>query len=371
MEELKFVGRLNSVGFVAQGHVPMAEIVFDPWDQVDDVILSAESSAEVQLEVLRLAASHVAQFVKNRTTSAFGGLMTYEQRNRRLTRADSDKLMHFARIPEKIRALSREELESALRHMRIGVTVAMHTDSEMAIADALTRVSVAGLSYRMVPSRSGYIDQHVQVEFLVKPPNQFTFWRSVSAPPYVDDLNIVPAYHPALQGWESAGLVNGDTDAYITGEVVRSVHCPADARVDTGRPSFFGSWNHVAHPMKAAGSSVVVSVNASKVRSAEGVEELAEFLKASLNLEKKYVAISGGFRPPLEYPHNRIVHLGGRSPYKGGGGSLARGSEAHCVWMYRTLEQEGLLAGASIPPWFHREGWLEIYRGAEVSHGIF
>ena len=74
--------------------------------------------------------------------------------------------------------------------------------------------------------------------------------------------------------------------------------------------------------------------------------------------------------------HNRLIQLGRqRSPWLqaeyGRSGHIARGSEEHCVWAYRVLQQEGKLERSYVPSWFISEGWLEIYKDAEVRHGLY
>jgi len=111
---------------------------------------------------------------------------------------------------------------------------------------------------------------------------------------------------------------------------------------------------------------VGVRLITTKMRSAEGVEELVRLLRASLGIDQRtYVEISGGFRAPMKCAHNRLIELHRQS------GNVARGSEQHCVWTYRTLQAEGVLNHAFVPRWFIREGWLDIYKGAEVQPGLY
>ena len=178
-----------------------------------------------------------------------------------------------------------------------------------------------------------------------------------------------------MSGRESVGLVNGGTDSYISGNAVRSIYCPEDAQALDSSNNFGTSWNHVKHPYYAKGQSFRVSLITTKVRSAEGMRELTKLLRAILGLGNEYLGISGGFHAPLKSDHNRLLEIGRRSPWPQAeyerGGNIARGSEQHCVWAHRVLKEEGQLEKAYVPLWFVDEGWLQIYEGAEVRHGLY
>jgi len=351
----------------------MAEILLDPWDQVDEIVLYADSSEQVQLEVLRLAASHTRQYVRYRTTPAFYGLMVTEHQNHDLMREDSDRFMDFSAIPQEIQEMDRETVLRGLRELHISVSVAKYRRSEDAIDAALEQVGVA-IKYEMVPQRTIF-DNDMVVRFIVEEPNSFTFWHSQSKPNSGFDLYIVPAYHPVMNGRESVGLVNGGTDSYISGNAVRSIYCPEEALALDSSNNFGTSWNHVKHPYYAKGRSFRLSLITTKVRSAEGMKELTKLLRATLGLDNGYLGISGGFYAPLKSGHNRLLEIGRRSPWPqaeyGRGGNIARGSEQHCVWAHRVLKEEGQLEKAYVPLWFKNEGWLQIYEGAEVRHGLY
>ncbi len=189
------------------------------------------------------------------------------------------------------------------------------------------------------------------------------------------NLHIIPDYHPVMNGVESIGLINGDTDANIPGNAVRSIYCPEDAQASDPSKNFSTSWNHVKHPYYAKGQSFSVRLITTKIRSAEGMEELTQILRSTLGLDKKYVGVSGGFRAPLQCGHNRLLATGRRSPWPqaeyGRNGNIVRGSEQYCVWAYRVLTEEGQLEKAYVPSWFQSEGWLQTYEGAEVRHGLY
>lgn len=354
---------------------PVAEIHLDYCDQVDEVVLYADSSDEIQLQVLRLVASHAQQFVKNRTVPAMGGIMVAERRNYNLTTADSHRLMNFGLIPEQIQKLDRETIVKKLRPLRVDVTVAIHKTANEAIQAAVFQVGVPSLRYGLIPQRMAF-DNEIALRFTVAKPERFTFWKCESVPTGEGwDLHVVPSYHPVMNGWEAVGMVNGATDAYIRGNAVRSIYCPKAAQSDRHGRNFGTSWNHVKHPFYAVGRSMSVRVITRKMRSREGVEELTKILRAALGQGNKYVEISGGFRAPMKCAHNRLLELNRRSPYPQANysrtGHVTRGSEEHCVWAYRTLKAEGTLEKSHVPAWFIKEGWLKIYEGAEVHPTLF
>jgi hypothetical protein len=358
-----------------QGDIQVAEIYLDHRDQVDEVVLYAETSEELQLDILRLAASHVMQFVKYRINSVFGGLMTAEYSNKNLTSMDSSRLMNFAMIPEEIVAIDRNSIVREFRSLSIEIIIAVHKTANEAIEVAVSQAGIKSLRHKVVPKRTIF-DNEMTLEFFAGRNRNFSFWRSESFPTNKEhELHIVPDYHPVMKEWEAVGMVNGATDAYIRGETVKSLYCPKQARVNTDTEGFGSSWNHVKHPYRASGHSFMLCLSTTKVRSAAGTQELMQLLRASLSLDEKYIEISGGFSAPLKCAHNRLLELGRKSPYPRAnysrGGNIARGSEEHCVWAYRTLEQEGELAKAHVPSWFIQEDWLGIYETAKVLHGLY
>jgi hypothetical protein len=173
-------------------------------------------------------------------------------------------------------------------------------------------------------------------------------------------LHVVPNYHPRSKGYKAHALINGCTDCNIGDPTVRYVHCPLASVVQS--PGFkSSSWSHVRHPYVAVGRTLDMRINEHHVRTATGVQALAAYLRAALRLDGRYIGVSGGFHPPLRHPTN---HVG--IPYE-----RCRGSEHMCVWEYRTLEREGMLADAFVPPWFYKEDWLGKYAGATEEHGVF
>jgi|GEM_PF-4136403 len=254
------------------------------------------------------------------------------------------------------------------------VVVAVHGTVEEAIEDTVSRVGVPGLRYEV--RVKGWRTDEVEVRFFVGKPNRFAAWKSESVSSKGSwDLSVVPSYHPVMKGKKGTVLVNGDTDALIRGNAVTSIHAPEAARANRHTPTYGGSWTHVKHPFYAVGRSMRVSVHVNRMRSREGVEELMEILRAALGQNNLYLEVSGGFRAPLKCGHNRLLEIGRHSPWPKADytryGNVARGSEEHCVWAYRVLEAEGVLAKSHIPSWFLKEGWLGIYQCAEVRHGLF
>lgn len=360
---------------IFQDGVPIAEIHLDYLDQVREVVLYADASEAVRLEVLRLAASHVRQYVKNRAVGVMGGIIIGEYRNNDLTSYDSQRLMNFAAIPPEIWELDHETITKGLSELRIDVVTTVHETHEDALKAVCDLVGV-DINYVFMPQQSIF-DNRILAQFLVKDPQKFTFWKSESVPSDSGwNLHIVPHYHPVMNGQKSVGMVNGATDAYIHNTAVKSIYCPDEARANLDQPSYGGSWNHVRHPFYAVGHSVTLEVITTKLRSAEGIQELMQLLRASLGMDEHYVEVSGGFGPPLKCPHNRLLEIGQKSPwpeadYIRRAGNVARGSEAHCVWAYRTLQEEGVLKQAHIPSWFFEEDWLGVYKDAEIRPGLY
>lgn len=208
---------------------------------------------------------------------------------------------------------------------------------------------------------------------------QFEFWHHLYRPtPGNDlvDLYLVPGYHPVMRGSKSIGLVNGDTDAFIRGIAVRSIHSPEDARTRQEGTLFGSTWTHVNHPYCVKGCSFVVEAELASIRGELGISELASIIRAALRLDERFIEISGGFRAPMQCAHNRLLDLNRKSPwsqadYERSTGHVARGSEQHCVWAYRVMREEGELERAYIPSWFFKEGWLEIYEGAPQGVDLY
>lgn len=373
MSELLLKSRSHSWLIDQGGGAYVGEILLDPWDQVERVLVSSTASEVHKLEVLRLAATHVRRYVRFRTTTAFGCLMKAGHRNPALTREDSDRIMLAADVPNDIKAMSHITLTTKLLELNVDVVVVVHRHEQEAIQEAINETGMP-ISYEISRTR---FDGLVQVRFKVDMPHVFTFWKGLSKPGQAFDLDIVPAYHPMMNGKSSGGMVNGDTDAFLGNHAIEAIHCPVAAVAGDTSKTLGVTWTHVNHPYYAKGPVFIADISTTKIRSLDGMRKLTEVLRAALELDNQFIEISGGFRAPMRCPHNRLDEIKQSSPRTrephDGRSSEPRGSEAHCVWSYRVLrmELEGALEKAYIPSWFHREGWLKIYEGATVKHGLY
>ena len=248
-----------------------------------------------------------------------------------------------------------------LKERGVAVLDLAYETSAEAIEAAVALAGVPGL--RATLGDIPWCDER-RVRFRVGRANRFEFWKSVRKPSTPDDaahaLYVVPAYHPSVMGAKEYGLINGCTDSNIRDNTVHYVMCPRASMV--GGVEYRGStWSHVKHPFAAVGRTLDMRVCEHNVRTTTGVAALAAYLRATLRLDARYIGVSGGFHAPLEHPSNYL-----RVPY-----TSCRGSEQSCVWEYRTLQREGRLAGAFVPPWFHKENWLAKYENAVERHGAF
>jgi hypothetical protein len=159
-----------------------------------------------------------------------------------------------------------------------------------------------------------------------------------------------------MQGQHYSNLINGDTDALISGDAVRSVCAPAESTATEQHNIFGASWTKTLHPVKAEGQSFEVTISPRHVLSEKGVSTVVSLLADALGSTNTYVGVSGGFRSSYTHPANAVRRYGIR-PARG----EARGSEGHCAWTYHTLQAEGKLAGSYVPEWFISEGWLKAY----------
>jgi hypothetical protein len=175
-----------------------------------------------------------------------------------------------------------------------------------------------------------------------------------------------------MNGKKAIHMINGDTDHRVRSYSIVRVESPIEARAETGEEGSPSTWTHMKHPYYAKGMSISLLVRSGPLRTKDGVRELSRFLLAALGKTDEYVEVCGGFRPPLLCPHNLLIEKGIPSPSrKLHFGQSTRGSEASCVWAYRTLLAEGKLKDAYVPEWFFEEGWLGIYEGAEQWPGLY
>ncbi len=337
----------------------------DLYAQVERLLLRTAEATERRL-CLELALAHAISFVRERRWSNI--LFTRLHRDPNLTPADSDCLMDFGLIPARVSSLNDVDLERSLK----GLVEVLHAESaepDGAFAATLREVEEATGRRVLIEQAAhcGYPADHASVTFALAPGHgEFRFWRTCGEPPrHERDLEhmlyILPAYHPAARRQAQAFLINGDTEALIRGHeaAVYSILAPPDSCA--GRPGLLStSWSRQRHPYRSSGPRFTATVDLLMVMTGDGQRGLRSLLLAALEHNGNYIAVSGGFRPNhLEYPSNviaRRAHLSQGVPRR-----EARGSEAICVWEYRTLQAEGELERATVPPWFLREGWLDLY----------
>jgi hypothetical protein len=273
---------------------------------------------------------------------------------------------------DAVAQLPQDELRSELRHRDIAVVRIAYEHLTEALAAVMKRVSQKYLSVEVLSSGFNYRDQ-THLVFTLHSKHEFTFWKSEWIPnPEIDNIHIVPDYHPCMMGKKPIHMINGDTDYRTNGYSIVCVGSPIEARAEMEGRSGPCTWTHMKHPFYAKGSSITVTVRSGLLRTKDGVRELSRFLLATLGKTEEYVEVSGGFRAPLLCAHNLLLKKKIPSPVKKKHfGQSVRGSEQSCVWAYRTLLAEGKLEGAYIPEWFIEEGWLGIYEGAEEKHGLY
>jgi hypothetical protein len=264
------------------------------------------------------------------------------------------------------------ELRNELRHRNIAMVRVRYELLTEALAAVLSRVAQQYLSVRVIPHEFNYHD-HIHLVFELHSKHEFSFWTCASLPDSViDDIYIVPKYHPVRNGKKGIHMINGDTDHRTHGYSIVSVQSPIEARTAIGEQRSPSTWAHMKHPFCASGKSVVVTVRSGLLRTEDGVRELSRFLRAALGTTEEYVEVCGGFSAPFKSAHNLLIEKGIPSPSpKKHFGQWTRGSEEYCVWAYRTLLAEGELEGAYIPNWFIEEGWLDIYKDAEDKPGCY
>ncbi len=334
---------MNDFRFVAELHLDMDH-------QIRGVVVLPDATSEEELHVLRLTARHVSEYVVNRRTYVFGGLMVAEHRGER-SPENSLIILYDQEIPERFINLSAEELKKFIEESGVFCVNAVVSHPNTAIARAVTSIPVK-IKFKIHDKRP-WID-NIRVTFTVRKPRAFRGWHNVGRPGEGLDLYIVPSYHPDWIRDSYAFLINGDTDALIGEGVVDYVYAPWNG-INPAR-SILGSWSMVKHPFYVQGQNVDMVISPNLVRSEDGIAKLARILSALLELNDLYLSVSGGFRTDLPYPHSSMIPDG---PLTRNG--RVRGSENFCVWSYQVLKEEGHLDDAYIPKWFTRERWLEAY----------
>ncbi len=320
-----------------------AEIHLDHRSQVDRLVLRT-CTPEERLAAKRLAASHLAQYVRHRETSNF--MFRRVHQNHGLTDQDANDLMRFDAIPEEIAHMTEEQLDNGLSQHVLVIEAAFATCVET-FKSAIERVTAlairrGGVDPMIGVRPFGEMIVHLPVLFTMPKdgPYAFRFWKSLSP---ASNLHVIPAYHPAMQPERKRTyLINGDTAALIgqSRHGVRYIHCPLQAT--RGMPGAFGGWE-VNHPFYARGHEVRLDIDPFLCVTTQAADLLTKILIAALELDETYIDVSGGFRAPE----------GRRARFTG------RGSENEGVWGYRTLKEEGELEGAYVPEWLFTEGFIK------------
>ncbi len=265
-------------------------------------------------------------------------------------------------------SLPHEEIIETLTRHGIRILHVAYSRITEALSVVLRKVGLLRLSVMESPRRSRFpYRDHILLRFEIHSKDFFHFWNHVSVPSGYDALDVVPAYHPTMKGKRAAHMLNGDTDYRTHPNAIIAVSSPEDARALVLERRGGSSWTHLLHPYHAKGTAIEMVVSAGALRTVSGIDELVAFLRAALEKSEEYVCVSGGFRAPYRCAHNMLVDKKMEHPT----GREVRGSEEHCVWAYHTLQAEGALSGSLIPQWFLDEGWLEIYKDAEMRHGLY
>jgi len=353
------------VWHITSGKQVVADIYLDLWDQVEEVVVY-EDGEQYLRQIKELAVWHASQFVKNRNFSIMGGLMGSEVRNNDLTTTDSDNLMDFDSISEEIRNAPIEHIDSDLEQL-----------ARIVHAISMSYTDIVNRAIKIINERHGIevsaehretnFSDRVEIKFTADNAHEFTFWKCADNPrsEYFDlktELHIIPSYHPVLAGGEEVGMVNGDTDAFIrhSDHGLMSIKSPLESRTKDGL--IVGTWFNLKHPFYARGKSFYIDLQTRGCLSQEGLDNIIMLIEAALNIDNKYIGISGGFQSPYDYSPNLLQRKGVRfADISIDGRKDTRGSEQDCIFEYVTLKAEGKLEGSYIPEWFFTEGWPELY----------
>jgi hypothetical protein len=286
--------------------------------QIDEVILYPGIS-ELELErVLQLAASHATGYIVDRRRSS-----SLDESPPQVISEVESKYIMTGLVPPQITSMDAQQLERELQTLDVTIIHAKVDTVDQALTAIVAdqRLTNFNITYKLGPVNA--TRDLLEVLFSVEAPSQFCAWHNVGKPSRDDyDLNIVPAYHPdRADDKTSQWLLNGSTDALIRGEVVRYVYCPD--RIPSSR-DIFSTWDKVNHPFYAKGSSILLALSPTKILSQEGIDEVLSVLMSLLELEGTYFSVSGGFRGPLDLPHNVAKRQGLRTSLRDG---EARGTE--------------------------------------------
>lgn len=325
-------------------------LMLNLWGQIEEVVVCPTRPGFALLqrkrthEVLQIAASYmVLQAAQENTTGMPDNRHISDSSAMHLTEVQSQGGLILPEIASK----TTDELLAGFAGLNIRVTTDEAEVLALTIKMALVELGM-GIDFALV----GESDHSRRQTILFTAPRDWKFraWKD----PGPD--TIVPGDHPAAHGITPALMVNGDTDALLSGQAVRQLCAPqGSATVIPGA----ATWNMVSYPFYGEGSKIALVVSAEALVSLEGMQELQQVLGALLGINNAFVAIVGGFASPYTTADNVARAAGIVTSTPDG---RVRGSESWCVWAHETLAREGRLGDAYIPHWFHAEGWLEAYR---------
>ncbi|HEU0050714.1 MAG TPA: hypothetical protein VFQ60_01505 [Patescibacteria group bacterium] len=344
---MEFKRSSDRVWSVIDGRRICARVYLDHLYQVDELVLFTKDFAE-RRKIKEVAASHVVQYCRKRRITRFGGLMISELRRPELSNKDSDLYMDPKQIPPEIKELSDQDLDRAIVEF-VQITIAEYQILEEVLAWVRAEVKRGTrTSVEFESLNESILGTLVKCTSGGRP---FRFWRWADKP-QSEALYLVPRFHPYLAGKRAVIHMNGDTDAYIGKHdaCIRSIQAPTDSPQSSG--SAFGStYSRMQNPFFAQGKSFIFELSDHIYLSRAGADALKEMVLSALEHGDTYIEVIAGFDPPYTYPTNLKPKVG-----------RVRGSEPACVWQYLVLKRDNALDGSFVPPWFLREGWLEIYR---------
>lgn len=323
----------------------LARIFMDYLRQVQTLVLFTADPVE-RRKLKELFVSHAHRYIRHRTRSVLGGLLSRDERNLRLTDEHSDAMMIDGLVSNVIHKASDKDLDNSFVYpvsFVIGAFNALGDTLDHVVREVVRRTGVKVT----VTTSPAFSSDLIKIRFTASE-DAFAFWNwACFAEGNAEKmLYIVPAYHPKRLGHRSVGSTNEDTCAFLRGKAVRKAHPPKTVTSENQTDRLPAA---IPHPFVTRGSSFDIELSRPHGLSAEGVDELIELVLGALGFDGRYVSVIGSGRPP--YPHPSGLR----------DDNSVRGSEHICVWQYRTLQAEGKLEGAIIPPWFFREDWLGKY----------
>lgn len=340
---------------VKENGVYLAGICLDYFCQISEIIFRT-ADPDLRRAIKQLAVWHVVQFQVCRSSPIGDSVLNSTLKGLRLTGEDSDALMRFEIVPERVKNLETRELDKYLARANVCLVEGDYPSMTYVLLKATEYIERAhGIKLMYSATRSTLGGMNFDLTFRITGDQMFCVWKSVNTPNKHYDssssswLHICPSYHPCFTGAESVGLINGDTDAFIGRHNlgIDSITSPQESRTSE-KQLLSATWSHVNHPFYCEGRTLGMRVSFARLLSEQSYQLLLSILLGALNLENKYLEVSGGFRSPYPYPQRPR-------------GNGVRGSENSVVWEYRTLVAEGRLRGSIVPSWFERERWLDAY----------